>query len=99
MVDIFTLKISDLGSLFVSAAILVKKDTEEDVSELGGDGNNGNDSSDVYTHLSKDSMLTFFRVSTSDKIEFMYQWQFCITFLIDITILSLRFIRSLFSKY
>ena len=48
-------------------------------------GNNGDDSSDVYTHLSKDSMLTFFRVSTSDKIEFMYQWQFCITFLIDIS--------------
>ena len=51
----------------------MKKDSEEEVSELGGDGNNWNDCYDVYTHLSEDSMLTFFRVSISDKIEFMYQ--------------------------
>ena len=51
----------------------MEKDSEEDVSELEGDGNNGNDCYDVYTHFSVHSMLTFFRVSISDKIEFMKQ--------------------------
>ena len=40
------------------------KESDEDVSVLGGDGKAGNDDYDVYTHFFVHSMLTFFRVSS-----------------------------------
>ena len=44
----------------------MQKESDEDVSVVGarrGDGKDGNDDYDVYTHFSVHSMLTFFRVT------------------------------------
>ena len=53
------------------------KECDVDVGTVGSDGIDANDSDDVYTHFYEHSMLTFARVSISDKMDFIL---FCICY-------------------